>query len=193
MQVAAIIGFVLACFAGGYVADAITARMIIRQGRVFPEQRLVSLIPGSVIAPVGCIIVAVACSRQLSWVAVAFGFGMGKQPPASSRGEHPSTDKYRGNSSASFGTVYAPNIAITYVVESRPKQASEALVSINVFKNLASFLFLYTAVDWVAARGWLEVYMIIFMLVTLSMLLAVPFYFYGSRLRAMSSGLERFL
>ncbi len=84
MQIAAIIGFVFACFAGGYVADAITARVIIRQGRVFPEQRLVSLIPGFVIAPVGCILIAFACSRQLSWVAIAFGFGMGKQTPTSS-------------------------------------------------------------------------------------------------------------
>jgi len=83
MQIAAIIGFVLACFTGGYVADAITARMIIRQGRVFPEQRLVSLIPGCVIAPVGCIIIAFACSRQLSWVSIAFGFGMGKQAVSS--------------------------------------------------------------------------------------------------------------
>jgi hypothetical protein len=78
-------------------------------------------------------------------------------------------------------------------VESRPKQASEAIVTINMFKNLVSFLFLYTAVDWVAARGWLEVYMIIFMLVTLSMLLAIPFYFFGTRLKAMSSSAERFL
>ncbi len=83
MQVAAIVGFIIACFAGGYVADAITARMIIRHGRVFPEQRLVSLVPGSIIAPVGCIVVALACSRQLSWVAIAFGFGMGKQPDSS--------------------------------------------------------------------------------------------------------------
>ncbi|KAK3898367.1 major facilitator superfamily domain-containing protein [Staphylotrichum tortipilum] len=170
IQIAAVIGFVLACFTGGYLADVITARMIRRQGRVVPEQRLVSIIPGCFIAPVGCIIVAIACSRQLSWVAIAFGFGM-----------------------VSFGSVYAPNIAITYVVESRPKQASEAIVAINVFKNLVSFLFVYEAVTWVAARGWLEVYMIIFMLVTLSMVLAIPFYFFGSRLRAMSAWLERFL
>ncbi len=79
------------------------------------------------------------------------------------------------------------------MVESRPKQASEAIVAINLFKNLVSFLFLYTAVDWVTARGWLEVYLVIFMLVTLSMLLAIPFYFFGSKFRAMSSSLERFL
>ena len=83
--------------------------------------------------------------------------------------------------------------AITYVVESRPKQVSEAIVAINVIRNLVSFLFVHTAIDWMAARGWLEAYMVIFMLVTLSMVLAIPFYFFGTKLRAMSSNLERFL
>lgn len=79
MQVAALIGFVIACFAGGYFADVLTARMIKRQdGAVFPEQRLASLLPGCFIAPVGCIIIAFACSRNLHWVAIAFGFGMSK-------------------------------------------------------------------------------------------------------------------
>lgn len=79
MQFAAIIGFVIACFAGGYATDVITARMIIRHnGLVFPEQRLVSLACGCYIAPVGCIVIAFACSRQLEWVALAFGFAMGK-------------------------------------------------------------------------------------------------------------------
>jgi hypothetical protein len=62
-----------------------------------------------------------------------------------------------------------------------------------MFKNLVSFLFIYEAVDWVGSRGWLEVYMIMFMLVSLVMLLGVPFYFFGSKLKAMSSGLEGFL
>lgn len=93
----------------------------------------------------------------------------------------------------SFGTVFAPNIVITYVVECRPKQASEAIVAINIFKNLVAFLFLYTALDWVAAKGWIEVYMTMFMLVALSMLLAIPFYFYGAKLRKASSRLDRFL
>lgn len=78
----------------------------------------------------------------------------------------------------SYGTIYAPNITITYVAECYPNFAAESLVSINVSKNLVAFLFLYTAVDWVASRGWLEVYMIMFMLVSLSMLAALPFYFY---------------
>jgi hypothetical protein len=81
----------------------------------------------------------------------------------------------------SFGTVYSPNIAITYVVESCPHFAAESLVAINVFKNLVAFLFLYTAVDWVQSQGWVQVYMIMFMLVSLGGLLAIPFYYMGQK------------
>ncbi|KAH7083974.1 MFS transporter [Paraphoma chrysanthemicola] len=159
IQIAAIIGFIFGCFTGGYLADIITAAVIRRQkGNVYPEQRLLAMVPFSFIAPAGCILVAFACSQKLHWIAIAFGFGM-----------------------ISFGTIYAPNIAITYVVECYPRAAAECLVSINVFKNLVAFLFLYTAVDWIASSGWLQVYMIMFMLVTLGMLAIIPFYLLGRK------------
>jgi MFS family permease len=79
IQIAAIIGFAIACVTGGYFADVITAAVIRRQGgAVFPEQRLIALIPGCLISPAGCILIAFACSEKLHWVAIAFGFGMGK-------------------------------------------------------------------------------------------------------------------
>jgi MFS family permease len=79
MQISAIIGFVIACFAGGYIADITTAAVIRRQrGAVYAEQRLISFIPGCWVAPAGCILIAFACSKKLHWVAIAFGFGMGK-------------------------------------------------------------------------------------------------------------------
>ena len=79
MQVAALIGFLVAMVSGGYVADIITVKRIIREGGAsYPEQRLLSLIPGCLIAPAGCIIIAFACAQQLHWVAIAFGFGMGE-------------------------------------------------------------------------------------------------------------------
>lgn len=79
MQIPAIIGFIIACFAGGYAADIITATVIRRQrGAVYAEQRLIALIPGCVFAPIGCILIAFACSEKLHWVAIAFGFGLGQ-------------------------------------------------------------------------------------------------------------------
>ena len=80
MQLAAIVGFTAACYLGGYICDVITARLILRNRGVFvPEQRLVSLIPGCLIAPVGCVLIAFGCAQHLHWAVVAVGFGMGKQ------------------------------------------------------------------------------------------------------------------
>lgn len=69
------------------------------------------------------------------------------------------------------------------MVECYPDFAAESLVAINVFKNLVAFLFLYTAVDWVNSSGWIQVYMIMFMLVTLGMIAVVPFYLFGRKWR----------
>lgn len=52
---------------------------------------------------------------------------------------------------------------------------------INVFKNLVAFLFLYTAVNWIAARGWIEVYLIMFMLSVLGLVFTVILYFLKRR------------
>ncbi|KAG8630623.1 hypothetical protein KVT40_002242 [Elsinoe batatas] len=167
IQVAAIIGFVLACFGGGYLSDLITTRQIVKaKGAYFPEQRLISLMPGAWVGCVGCIVIAFTCANRLSWIGIAFGFGI-----------------------VSFGTVFAPNIAITYVVESHSAFASDCLVIINVFKNLVAFIFLYVAVDWVQASGWIQVYMIMFMLVAIAALLAIPLYLYGEKLRGWSERL----
>lgn len=77
MQVSAIIGFVIACLGGGWLSDVVTARRIIKaNGMVYAEQRLISLLPGMVIGPAGCILIAFAGSRTLAWPALAVGFGM---------------------------------------------------------------------------------------------------------------------
>jgi hypothetical protein len=177
MEIAAIVGFLVGCLMGGYVADLITATVIRRQGgAVYPEQRLISLLPGGLIAPAGCVLVAFACSEKLHWVSIAFGFGMGMPITGPSWA-------IANDAAVSFGTVYAPNIVITYVVESYHNLAAESLVAINVFKNLVAFLFLFTAVDWIASQGWVQVYMIMFMLISLTILLAILFFFFGARWR----------
>lgn len=47
---------------------------------------------------------------------------------------------------------------------------------VNVFKNLVAFLLMYKATDWIAAKGWVEVYMIMFMLSMLGIIFAALFY-----------------
>jgi hypothetical protein len=62
--------------------------------------------------------------------------------------------------------------------------STECLVSINVFKNIVAFIFIFVAVEWLQAEGYIQVYMIMFMLVVLTMLLAIPLCIYGPRLRS---------
>jgi MFS family permease len=77
-QVAAIIGFLIGCFAGGCLADVIT-EIVIRKQReaVYPDQRLIAMLPGCLVAPIECIVIAFACAHKLYWIAIAFEFGMG--------------------------------------------------------------------------------------------------------------------
>lgn len=83
----------------------------------------------------------------------------------------------------SFGSVYTPNIAITYVVHRHHRDAAECLVLINIFKNLVAFLFLYEAVGWVNKNGYIQVYMVMFMLNILLLIFAIPLYYYDARKR----------
>ncbi|KAI1840752.1 hypothetical protein JX266_013026 [Neoarthrinium moseri] len=171
IQFAALIGFVMACYGGGFISDLILTRMIKKNGNtIFPEQRLVSLIPGFWVGPAGCIVVAICCSQTLSWVGVAFGYAM-----------------------LSFGEVYSPNISITYVTDCFPHVASESLVAINAFKNLVAFLFLYVAVAWIQSSGWVEVYMVMFTLTSVSSLAAAALYFGRDPVHAWSNKLLRII
>lgn len=77
MQLAALLGFVLALGVGGVLSDLITDRIIRRSGMaIHPEQRLLSLIPGFWIPLVGCIVIGIAAQHKLSWVAIAAGFAL---------------------------------------------------------------------------------------------------------------------
>jgi hypothetical protein len=86
-------------------------------------------------------------------------------------------------STVSFGTVYTANIAITYVVDSFPEHAAQSVVSINVFKNMVAFLFVYQAVTWIQTQGFLRPFIVLMALQLTIFIFAVPLYFYGKRLR----------
>ena len=46
-----------------------------------------------------------------------------------------------------FGTIYASNVALNYVVECYRGIKADYVLSINVFKNLVAFLYVYTAIN----------------------------------------------
>ncbi|KAF7128501.1 hypothetical protein CNMCM5793_003289 [Aspergillus hiratsukae] len=157
MQIAALIGFILACFGGGLLSDLINSRVARRRadGQVRAEDRLLSLIPGMAIGPAGCVLLAFACQNHLHWAAIAVGFGM-----------------------VSFGTVYTPNIAITYLAHRHQQDAAQCLVLVNVVKNLVAFMFLYEAVEWVQNQGYLQLYLVMFALGVVTIAAALPLYLF---------------
>lgn len=162
MQIAAIVGFLLACFGGGKLSDIISNFMVRRtSGYIFwPEQRLISLIPGMLFGPAGCILLAFACGNKLPWILIAFGFGL-----------------------VSFGSIYTTNIAITYIVHRHQREAAECLVMINGFKNVVAFACVSGAVAWVDKSGYIQVYMIMFTLNMVILIFAQPLYLFDARKR----------
>lgn len=160
MEVAALIGFLLACYGGGMLSDLINDHIVRRRGygQVRAEDRLLSLIPGMAIGPAGCVLLAFFCQNHLHWAAIAVGFGM-----------------------VSFGSVYTPNIAITYLAHRHQRDAAQCLVLVNVVKNLVAFLFLYEAVEWVQSQGYLQVYLVMFALGVATIAGALPLYLFDRK------------
>ncbi|RAQ65988.1 MFS transporter [Aspergillus flavus] len=160
MEVAALIGFLLACYGGGMLSDLIHDHIVRRRGygQVRAEDRLLSLIPGMAIGPAGCVLLAFFCQNHLHWAAIAVGFGM-----------------------VSFGSVYTPNIAITYLAHRHQRDAAQCLVLVNVVKNLVAFLFLYEAVEWVQSQGYLQVYLVMFALGVATIAGALPLYLFDRK------------
>ncbi|PYI14942.1 putative MFS transporter [Aspergillus violaceofuscus CBS 115571] len=147
MQLAALAGFILACYGGGILSDRIHTAINRRRapGQVRAEDRLVSLLPGMALGPAGCILLGVAFRL------------------------------------VSFGSVFAPNIALAYLTHWHQREATQCLVLVNVVKNLVAFLFLYEAVVWVQGQGYLEVYLVMFALGVVTVAGALPLYLCGRR------------
>jgi hypothetical protein len=59
------------------------------------------------------------------------------------------------------------------MIDSFTRFHTECLVSINVFKNIVAFIFIFVAVEWLQAEGYIQVYMTMFMLVVLTTLLGI--------------------
>ncbi|PNS14336.1 hypothetical protein CAC42_6849 [Sphaceloma murrayae] len=168
IQIAAIIAIIVACIAG-YLSDRATAALIRRRkGRYFPEQRLVSLLQTAWIEPLSCIMTGLVCEYKVSWVAIAVALAL-----------------------MFLGCQSLINVLYAYAVESHPDFASDCLVAVNIFKNVVAFVFVYVATDWIERSGWIQVFMIMFMTLTIVTLLAIPLYFYGPALRLRSERIYR--
>ncbi|KAE8326306.1 major facilitator superfamily domain-containing protein [Aspergillus sergii] len=162
LALAGFIGAVIAFFAGGKLIDRLSARMTKANGGVRePEFRLPALIIPAVIGPMGVLVFGICLARRLVWVGAAFGYAM-----------------------QGFGLTALSNIVVTYAVDSYQHVAGEALVIVFVVRNtIATFLALYT-VDWQEATGVENAFGEMVAMQYFFLLLAIPMFYYGKRIRA---------
>ena len=129
-----------------------------------PESRLVLLIIPTLITPAGCLLFGYAVGRDLSWVAIYFGFGM-----------------------ISVGLTAVPTITMTYVSDCYYPVNEDALQLVNGLKNIVCFGFLYGVIPWVTDVGYIKTFGTQAGLYVALLLLGVPLYFMGEKIRHVSA------
>ncbi|CAK7210553.1 hypothetical protein SEUCBS140593_000865 [Sporothrix eucalyptigena] len=161
LSISGFIGAVLAFFLGGKLIDIIANRMTRANGGVRqPEFRLPAIIIPALVGPIGILIFGLTVSHHTMWVGPAFGYGM-----------------------QGFGLTAVANVVVTYAVDGYHDLAGEALTVVFVIRNvIATVLALYTK-NWQTATGVQNAFGEMVAIQYFVLLMAIPFYFYGKRIR----------
>ncbi|KAJ3478367.1 hypothetical protein NLG97_g8596 [Lecanicillium saksenae] len=156
------VGAVLGTAVAGRVSDVIVQSMARRNGGLYePEFRLVMAIP--ILLTTGIGLMGFGWSAQLHnhWIVPTVFFGI-----------------------LSFGCSLGSTTSITFCVDSYRQYASEALVTLNVAKNIMhGLVFCFFINHWIVEDGPKMVYVWIGVIQVLLLLMTIPLYIYGKRLR----------
>ncbi|KAJ5083861.1 hypothetical protein NUU61_008440 [Penicillium alfredii] len=165
LSLAGFIGSVLAFYLGGRLIDIISTRSTIRHGGVrMPEYRLPAIIIPGTIGPAGILIFGLCVAHQTHWIGPAVGYAM-----------------------QAFGVAAISNVAVTYSLDSYKPVTGEALVIIFVIRNTIGMLLSLYAADWIARQGPAAVFGEMTAIQVVSILCAIPLFFWGKSLRAFTS------
>ncbi|CAK7219707.1 hypothetical protein SBRCBS47491_003938 [Sporothrix bragantina] len=161
LSISGFIGAVLAFFLGGKLIDIIANRMTRANGGVRqPEFRLPAIVIPALIGPMGILIFGLTVSHHTMWVGPAFGYGM-----------------------QGFGLTAVANVVVTYAVDGYHDLSAEALTVVFVIRNvIATVLALYTK-NWQTATGVQNAFGEMVAIQYFVLLMAIPFYIYGRRIR----------
>lgn len=156
------VGGVLGTAVAGKVSDIVIKFMASRNGGLYePEFRIVMALPVA-----------------LSTVAGLMGFGWSAE-----KGDHwivPTI--FLGI--ISFGCTLGSTTAITFCVDSYRQYAGEALVTLNVSKNIFhGLVFSFFVTDWIEHSGPKEVYIWLGVIQLILLTFSIPMYIYGKRAR----------
>lgn len=131
LYLAPMIGTVLAELFGHFFNDYLCNRYIrTHNGKYSPENRLWGVYPAWIIGIAGLVLFGQSIEHKLSWVGIAFGWGM--------------------NCFSTLGTTTAVS---AYLLDVFPQHAALASAWINAFRTVGGFCVVYFQVDWVMHNG----------------------------------------
>ncbi|KAB8226168.1 major facilitator superfamily domain-containing protein [Aspergillus novoparasiticus] len=152
------IGLVTAGPFSDWVADKATRR---NRGIREAEMRLPALIPFFITTAIGNVIGGLGYQRRWSWpIILVFGYGL-----------------------TGLSVTTVPTIAVAYAVDCYKPMSGEIMVVATVVKNTIGFSMSYWVASLGARKGLVAPAMVEFSLTMGPMLLGVPLYLWGKRLR----------
>jgi hypothetical protein len=156
------IGGVLGTAVAGKVSDLIVRYMARRNGGIYePEFRLIMAIPVTLTTVIGLMGFGWSAQERDAWIVPTLFFGM-----------------------ISFGCSLGSTTSITFAVDSYRQYAGEALVTLNVSKNILHGLVWSLFFNrWLEAGGSKTVFVAIGGIQLACLLTTVPMYIYGKRAR----------
>ncbi|OTB07296.1 hypothetical protein M426DRAFT_248608 [Hypoxylon sp. CI-4A] len=156
------IGGVLGTAVAGKVSDVIVKAMARRNGGLYePEFRLVMAIPVAITTVIGLMGFGWSAGEDDPWIVPTVFFGV-----------------------VSFGCSLGSTTSITFCVDSYRQYAGEALVTLNVSKNIFhGLVFSLFVTEWLTSDGSKSVFVWIGIIQLIVLLFTIPMYIYGKRAR----------
>ncbi|KAH7062907.1 major facilitator superfamily domain-containing protein [Paraphoma chrysanthemicola] len=156
------VGGVLGTAVAGKVSDLVVRFMARKNDGVYePEFRLIMAVPITLATVIGLMGFGWSAEERDNWIVPTVFFGV-----------------------ISFGCSLASTTAVTFVVDSYRVYAGEALVTLNVSKNiLHGFIFSLFFPHWLESSGSKNTFLAIGGIQLGCMLFSIPMYIYGKRAR----------
>ncbi|PKS13123.1 hypothetical protein jhhlp_000465 [Lomentospora prolificans] len=166
VQLALIIANLIALPVLGYGSDWVIKFMSRRNKGVYkPEYRLIGIILPAIVSVIACPIYGQTASHpdKWSWAGIAIPYAAGL-----------------------FSFLGANTVAITYVVDSWPKEAGPLLLIVAAGRGFISFGLSYATVPWVSTKGYDGAMRDLAIVCGVFSLLGIPCYIFGKKMRVWS-------
>ncbi|ODQ81894.1 hypothetical protein BABINDRAFT_160126 [Babjeviella inositovora NRRL Y-12698] len=155
------VGGTLGSAVAGKISDILVRKLVARNNGTYePEFRLLMVVPIFIAVCIGIMGFGWATEVHDKWIVPVIFFGI-----------------------LGFGCSLASTTAITYTVDSYKMFAAEALVTLNVTKNVLGFLFSLFTNSFIDRKGAKDAFVTFGGIQIFICLFAIPLYFYGKRCR----------